>query len=337
MGVLIQDRDLAGVVGAAAVSILRGETLRNWWNSFPPVNLIDLPGSTPDVRLQYFFSTVPIDEVPTTVMGCIQRSVFRRRLAPGAPAESLSEWVGANFLAQCCWRNADGTPGGFQYRPALVLDQGGQSPPRRVEEDMPLRLAEIGVRYEWAVARLDLKDYMRAFPGHLGRFSRQLQWLNREAGYMMFHPNYFSSPYPRPEGWVDEYCFGYSVLPWQVMPTIAAYGAGRFHAAYKEYRFFLLEDGTVMADVIFLVAPRCERVFNILGFDPVFDTAAALNYLTFRRTRIIERTHFAVNHYAMGHHGRLHHILLAGMRRIWEETNWRVPARQPARSSASGR
>jgi hypothetical protein len=78
-------------------------------------------------------------------------------------------------------------------------------------------------------------------------------------------------------------------------------------------------------------------VFNILGFDPVFDTVAALNALTLGRTRIVERSHIAVDHYAMGHHARVHRDLLEGMRRIWEETNWQPGVRQMAGSSASER
>jgi hypothetical protein len=201
MSVLIDDRDFPALVGAAATAILRGQTLRDWWDSFPPVTLIELPGSTPDAFMQYFFSTLPIHDMPTTIMGCVQRSTFRRRAAAAAqPATSLPEWIANNFLRQCRWTNDDGTPGGFHYRAALVLDKSGRSLARRVDEDLELKLSDIGTRYEWAVARLDLKDYMRAFPGIVGKQSGRLQFMNREAGYMMFAPSFFSSPYPRPEG-----------------------------------------------------------------------------------------------------------------------------------------
>jgi hypothetical protein len=335
MAVLIADNDFAGVTGAAAAAIVRGEMLREWWNAFPPVTLIDLPGCRPDAHMQYFFSDLLLDDAPATIMGCVQRSRFPRRAPADGPPTSLGEWIGANFLRQCRWTNRDGTPGGFHYRPVLVLDRGPETMPRRVDENFDLRLNEVGARYEWAVLRLDLKDYIRALPWPLGNLSRWLQWLNREAGYLMFHPNYFSTPYPRPTGCVDEYCFGYAVVPWVVRPTIAAYGAGRFYSAYKEYRFFLEKDGTVSIDVLFLVAPRCTRVFNVLGFDPIFHTVSALDLITLRSTKIAERAHFAVNHYAMGHHGRVHTNLLDGMRAIWEQTNWTIPAARPLDASAA--
>ncbi|MEZ5399892.1 MAG: hypothetical protein R2729_09485 [Bryobacteraceae bacterium] len=325
MAVLIEDRDFPLLVKAAGVALERGQTLLRWWNAFPPVELIELPGSREGCRMQYFFSELPIGGKPTTVMGCVQRSTFVRRASGSLPPASLSRWVSENFLQKCRWISPDGTPGGFHYRPAMVLDRG-ETAPRRVDEDLPLTLAEIGPRYQWAVVRLDLKDYMRSFPV-VGKFHRWVQFMNREAGYLLFHPDFFSSPYPRPDGWVDEYCFGYSVVPWQVMPTPAAYGAGRFHSAYKDYRFYLLEDGSVAIDVLFLVAPRCERVLNMAGFDPVLGTVRLIDALTLGRTSIRERAHYAVNHYAIGHHGRVHHNLLNGMRRIWEETNWQ-PQRQ---------
>lgn len=315
---------------------MRGNELRGWWNSFPEVALEDLPGSRPESRMQCFFSTIPIDGVPTTVSGCFQTSTFARHAAPGQPPVSLAEWVSANFLLKARWVNRDGTRGGFLYRPVLVLDPDSRTGVRLVDEDLNLKLCEVGTRYTWAVVRLDLLDYMRALP-IIGKYNRFLEPLNREAGYMVLHPDYFHSPYPRPAGCVEEYCFAYSVSPWTVLPTIAAYGPGRFHAAFKQFRFYLMEDGTVAIEVLFVVAPRCHRVFNILGFDPVFHTVAVLDWLTLKRTNIVDRAHAAVDHYAMGHHARVHEHVLSGMRRIWEETNWQPAAPQFTSSSSSGR
>jgi len=336
MAVLIRDPEFSGVAGAIATGILRGNRLRDWWNAFPPVDLRELPGSKPESRLQYFFSELPIDDVPTTISGCLQTSTFTRRATNAEPPVSLADWVSNNFLRQARWTNPDGTRGGFLYRPVMVLEAGSNEGAHRVDEDMDLKLGEIGTRYAWAVVRLDLLDYMKAIPV-IGRYNRVLETLNREAGYMVIHPNFFHTPYPPPAGCVEEYCFAYSVSPWTVMPTIAAYGPGRFYAAFKQFRFYLMDDGTVAIEVLFLVAPRCQHVFNILGFDPVFHTVSAVDILTLRRTRVTERSHFAVDHYAMGHHARVHENLLNGMRRIWEETNWQPGDRQPASNSSSGR
>ena len=329
MSLLIQDQDFSGVAGAVATGILRGNILRTWWNSFPPVNLMDLPGSKPESRMQYFFSELPIDDVPTSIMGCLQTSTFQRRPLRGQPSVSLAEWVGTNFLRRARWTNSDGTEGGFQYRPVMVLDPDSNVGVRRVEPDLDLQIADVGTRYTWAAVRLDLLDYMRAVPV-IGKHNRLLEPLNREAGYMVLHPDFFHTPYPQPAGCVEEFCFAYTVSPWTVLPTIAAYGPGRFFSAFKQFRFFLLEDGRVAVEVLFLVAPRCHRVFNIFGFDPVFHTVAALNVLTLGLTKIVERAHAGVDHYAMGHHARVHENVLNGMRRIWEETNWQPRrVRQP--------
>jgi hypothetical protein len=323
MGLLIQEADFAGVARAATIAILRGLTLREWWADCRPEVMTELPDSMPGARMQYFLSELEIDETPTTLSGCFQTSTFPRRAAAGQPPVSLAEWVRENFLMRARWRNPDGSRSGFGYHPVMVLDDDGV---RLVDEDLQLRISEVGARYKWAAVRLDLYDYMRALP-HVGRFNKLLQPLNKEAGYIVLHPAFFESPHPPPPGCVEEVTFAYSVAPWTVMPTIAAYGPGRFHAAFKQFRFYLMEDGTVSIEVLFLVTPRCPRVFNIVGVDPVFDTVRLLDALTLRRTRINERAHAGVDHFAMGHHARIHHNLLAGMRHVWEDTNWQPAGR----------
>jgi hypothetical protein len=286
--------------------------------------------------MQHFFCTLSIDGVSTSANGCLQTSRFERRAAGTQPAVSLADWVSANFLQKCRWTNSDGTRGGFLYRPVLVMERNGAARVRRVDEDLDLKLREIGSRYSWAAVRLDVLDFMRAFPV-IGNYNRILQPFNREAGYMVMHPHFFQSRHPSPGGCVEEYCFGYSVAPWKVLPTIAAYGPGRFHSAFKQFRFCLLQDATVSIEVLFVVVPRCRRVLDILGIDPYFDTVRLLNVLTLGQTNIVESARIGVDHYAIGHHARVHRNLLSGMRRIWEETNWQPAAVQPAGSSSSGR
>lgn len=335
MAVLIRDEDFGGVAGAAAAGVLRGHTLREWWNSFPGIAYEELADSRPDARMRAFYTEIPIDDQPMSAMGCLQLSTFERRAAPGAEPVSLAGWVAENFLRRARWENADGTRGGFLYRPALLLLGGEHGEVRRAEDDLEVRVSDAGTRYRGMVLRLDLLDYMRAIPV-LGKYNRWLEPLNREAGYMVLHEDYLQTAHPAPEGCVEQYCFGYSVSPWTVMPTPAAYGPGRFHSAYKQFRFFLLEDGRVQIEVLFIVAPRCTKVLNILGVDPVFGSARVIDWLTLGKLGVLERAQTGVNHYAMGHHARVHDHLLCGMRSIWEETNWQAVGRQMASSSSSG-
>jgi len=331
MSILIQDRDFQAVANAAGVGIARGEAMAAWWNSFPKLHLHDLPGSNPNERMQSFFGTMPIEGKTTDFMGCIQSARFSRRAAAGQPTVSLAKWVKDNFLQKCRWTNPDGTRGGFLYRPVLVKDRDDSGMPRRVDENFDLKIGEIGSRYAWAAVRLDVLDYIKAFP-YVGAFSKYLEWLNREAGYMVLHPNFFHSPYPKPERCVEDCCFAYSVSPWTVEPTITAYGPGRFHSAFKQFRFFLLEDGTVVVEVLFLVAPRCEQVLSIFGIDPFFDTTRMMDLFTLGLAGFTKEAKESVSAYAIGHHARVHNNLLQGMRSIWERTNW-----QPASASSESR
>ncbi len=286
MSTLIQDRDFPGVSTAISRGIDRGRVLRDWWNTSPRVEMLELAGSRPDSRMRCFFSEARIDGAITPLSGCFQTSTFAHRAASGAPAVGLAEWVGANFLRSASWADAKGRPTGFRYRPAVVSDLGKDFEPHRVDENLPLRLDEIGAKYEWAVVRLDLHDYMKAIPG-MENIYHLMDALNREAGYMVIHSDFFGTPHPAPDGCVEEYTFAYSVSPWTVMPTPAAYGPGRFHSAFKQFRFFLMDDGSVSVEVLFLVAPQCRKMMNFLGFDPVFHTVGAIDALTFRAGKLV--------------------------------------------------
>lgn len=335
MAVLIRDKDFSGVAGAVTAGIIRGNTLRTWWNTFPEVELRDLPGTRPESRLQYFFSELPIDEVPTTISGCVQVSTYRRKAGSDQPPVSLADWAANNFLSKARWVNPNGRRGGILYRPVLICDK--KTGIERVDENFDLKIADVGTRFEWACMRIDLLDYMKALPHPISKAYQLFEPMNREAGYVVIHPDFFETPYPAPEGCVEDFCFAYSVSPWTVLPTIAAYGPGRFYTAFKQFRFFLMEDGSVAVEVLFLVAPRCYKVFNILGFDPIFHTVDAYDWLTRKRTKVQDSAHFGVNKYAMGHHARVHENLLDGMREIWENTNWQPARRQAETRLSSGR
>ncbi len=327
---LLAEGHVAKVTAAAGTAIQRGRQLLQWWNAGPRPQFVDLePRSPPGVRMQAFFSTLALEGATMSVMGCLQTSSFvPKPTAPVRPPGSLRQQVLSSFIEASHWTNRDGELGGFLYRPLLVKDSGHDNAlaVRLVAPDHPVKISKVGSRYEWALLRLDVLDYARAFRT-MGRYQRFFKRFIHEAGYLVFHPVFFESPHPAPAGGALEVCFGYAVVPWVVVPTFLAYGPGRFYAAFKQYRFFLLEDGSVTIEVALVVAPRTERVLNIFGRDPIYGTVNFLDALTFRRTRIQQIAHKWIDLYGLGHHARVHRDFLYGMRGIWEGANWqRAPA-----------
>jgi hypothetical protein len=328
MSFLLPENEVAGLLAAAEGSIPRGKQLLTWWNGPPPPMSV-IPSRYPDVEMQAFFEDIPLDGRTISGMGVLQTSWFPRlALGPEFRPASLRQWVRENFIQDACRPGPDGKLSGLRYRPVMVRDAGA-SVARRVESDLKVRLADLGSRYDWELFRLDLVDYARALPipDRIGRFLRHFV---TEAGYVLYHPFASTSPRPIPAGAIEQACFGYTVVPWSARKTILAYGPGRFHAALKQYRAFLMNDGSVLVEVVFIVTPRSQHILDIGGIDPVYGLASIVDKLTFRNGAVLQRAHRAIDHYAMGHHGRVHVNLLEGLRDVLQGSNW-----QPDASSAA--
>jgi hypothetical protein len=323
MGPLVAEKDVAAVAAAVDLGIYRGNQLLNWWTASRP-DLVELnAGLKNDGTSQCFFTTMELEGKQSSVMGCLQAAVYQLRTGGNAAqaGAALRDWLGRHFLQQATWDSANGLPGGFLYRPALVRDAGADSA-RAVEPDAPIGICDIGTRYQWAALRLDVLDYMKAFPPRIARYDRWLRRFNNEAGYMIFHPAFFVPPTSPPAGFREVFCFGYTVAPWMIVPTFVAFGAGRFYSAMKQYRFFVHDNGSLKIEIAFIVAPRTQKIMNFGGWDPVYSTVGILDRLTLRRTGIVQRAHDTIDHYAMGHHVRVHQNLLDGLLHRLEEMGW---------------
>ncbi|HKW99056.1 MAG TPA: hypothetical protein VJN43_15050 [Bryobacteraceae bacterium] len=336
MASLLADKDVTAVSAAVEVGILRGRQLLNWWTASRPALVQFNAGLIHDGTSHCFFTNMELEGKPSSVMGCLQTAAYHRsdKTNAAAAGAALREWLGTRFLRETNWTGADGLPGGFLYRPALVRDLGAPAA-RAVEPDTLIGISEIGTRYEWAALRLDVLDYMKAFPPRIGRYDRWLRRFNNEAGYMIFHPAYFVSPTSPPAGVQELFCFGYAVAPWIITPTFVAFGAGRFYSAMKQYRFYMNEDGALKIEIAFIVAPRTQKIMNFGGWDPVYGTVGFIDLLTLRLTKIVLRAHDAIDHYAMGHHVRVHQNMLDGLLGVLQGMGWEPGATSPESVPAS--
>ncbi|MBS1859153.1 MAG: hypothetical protein JST11_27515 [Acidobacteria bacterium] len=312
---LLTQQQGAEVASATETGIRRGMELLDWWNRVKRPALDPLPAGLPaGAEAASFFSTLTLDGRPSSVMGCAQRAVFERAPGSARPGAAVADWVNANFIQKTHWTNPNGLPGGFLYRVAVARPVGGTA--QTVDEELAVDLRDIGSRYEWVTARLDVLDYIKAFRS-IGRFDRWLRPLNKETGYMTFHPAFSESPDPVPPGCTELVRFGYAVVPLTVFPTFVAYGPGRFYSAMKQYRILIHENGAVEIRILFVVAPRIDKVMNFRGWDPVFGTVGLLDALTLRQTGIVTRAQDFIGRFGLTHHARVHHALLEGLRPVW--------------------
>jgi hypothetical protein len=314
---LLKDEHAAPVAKAAETAIRRGGELLDWWNSARPT-MAPIKHNHPDVTMEAFFHPMRVEGAERPGMGCLQTTRFHRSpLADSRPPVDLREWLLENAVKECYRPSRLGR--GFLYRPLLVKRADGFV--ERFPAGLSVRMADIGQEFQWAVLRLDMPDYARAFP--LPEFlCRFMKLFMTESGSVVFHPQFFRSGRPPVPGAVASVCFGYGVVPWKISPTILGFGPGRFFSAFKQYRVCLMEDSSVLVEVVFVVCPRSEMILDIGGLDPVYGTVRLLNALTFKRTRIEPKVHMAIDSYAMGHHGRVHVNMLEGLRDLFEATNW---------------
>lgn len=329
---LLNEEHVGAVTEAAETAIRRGGDLLRWWNQAQP-GLIPIRHSFRDVTMQAFFETIPVEGVAKLGMGCLQTSTFRR--GPGVESREptvLRSWIMQNAVRECYRPNR----GGFLYQPLLARGAGPEGEVQRLPQGPAVSLTELCGKYNWVVQRLDLPDYAYALP-----FSRALTRLMRpflkESGSVVFHRSFCESLRPPVRGAREQVTFGYAVVPWRIDPTILGFGPGRFYAAFKQYRVCLMEDDSILVEIVFVVCPRSEKILDIGGLDPVYGTVGLLDALTLRRGSMLQGAHKAIDQYAMGHHGRVHVNMLEGMREIWEGTNWITQGVALGRNRAEGK
>jgi len=122
--------------------------------------------------------------------------------------------------------------GGFLYQPLLARRAGPEGPVERLPQGPPVRLLDVGQKYEWVVQRLDLPDHALALPFRRS-ITRLMRPFLKESGSVVFGPTLCDSPRVPMAGALAQVTFGYAVVPWRIDPTILGFGPGRFFSAVK--------------------------------------------------------------------------------------------------------
>lgn len=297
--------------------------LVDWWRAKKAAGqlatrTLDLPRNK-SISITRFFDAMPTEDGKTvTAMGCSWKSRFSLREAEGEP-EPMHRSIGRHFFRRALWKNSDGLPGGFHFIPlnyrSLNGDGDGSFAP-----GAPVELGDLGSKYEWLILNAVVNDFFRNSPGPpMPTF--MLKKMPVMASYILMHKEYLTPFDPAPADAIADYTCGYSFLPVPVTKNIFGYGPGKFKAAFKQFRWTLLPNSEVEIEMLFLAAPRSEKLLDLGGFDPVYGIIDLLNKLTLNRG-FGKWAHGKLDDFQLQVHARVYQSLLEGMKDSWTKRNW---------------
>jgi hypothetical protein len=329
------DAEAAGAVKVkylaenAAIAIREAAEVTAWWKERSSRRDLEMfvlqPRDVPSLELHTFFSTMTLAGQATSVVGCQWRSVYRPTSGEAAAADhsGLAPFIRENFFRLCQQRRPGGAWGGFLYDPVLCQPYSGEAvaPAAADPRTVPVPLSTIGTRYQWAVYACDVFDFFRWLPG-MKPLAGMTEKLVRVSAYDLIHEDYSEDLLAPEESALAKVCFGYSFLPCPVVPNFFGWGPGQFRSAIKQFRFAVLPNGSLEVRMLFIAAPRSEKVVNFWGFDPVYTSIKLANALTFGAFDITRRGHDFNDKLFMAHHGRVYQALIEGMKATWVAQDW---------------
>lgn len=298
-----------------------GELLRWWEGRKAKGDLVEHTLPMPNsefITISAFFDRTISDGKEVPAMGCTWKSRFRLEQVTGGPVTMAAD-IGQNFFRRSRWQNPDGLPGGFHFIPLNYrnLDNAGDG---SFSSDDPVELGSIGSKYDWLICNAVVHDFFRNSPGpKMPTFL--LRRMPVMASYILMHKDYLKPYDPAPTAAVSDFTIGYSFLPVAVSKNIFGYGPGKFKAAFKQFRWTLMPNSEVEISMMFLVAPRSEKILDLGGFDPVYTLVNILNILTLN-LGFGKWAHDKLDDMQLGVHARVYQSLVEGMKDMWTNRNW---------------
>jgi hypothetical protein len=298
-------------------ALTEGRELEQWYRTgesslqFFPLTLkgnYKLPN-----RATGFFSTVSIGGTPRDVMGCRQDVELGKLTSPQGPV-LLKEFVLGHFQRLGNWKYPDGTLGGFTFEKTLHKTVAGEVGKfADAEQQGPVDLRELGSKYAWLLLTVHIHDFVMK----MGPIEKRIP----EAAYVAPNPQFIHVvENPSPE-LVQEVSIGYPFVDVAPHKNIFGFGPGKFGAAVKLFSFFLTRAGDVRVRMVFIAAPRSQKVFDFgVGVpDPIYGFASLMKYLTLGLFNP-QMVHDRMDKQMLSLHCEVHQTLMDGMASVW--TNW---------------
>ena len=297
-------------------AIRDGLQLERWWREWER----DLPLFPLDLKRKYrlpnkaegFFSSLPINGVTRSVMGCRQEVEFARLTGANAP-ERLRNFVLGEFLKRAHWTYEDGAPGGFTFEKSLYKTAEGQYGAfpefQRLE---PVDWRELGRQYAWTLLTVHLHDFVVK----MGPWKKRI----REAAYVVPHPDFVHVVENPSKEIVAEVSIGYPFVDVAPFPNLFGFGPGKFGVAVKLFSFLLTPKNEIRVRMLFAAAPRAQRVFDFGRSipDPVYGGAELLRYLSLGLVKP-EAIHDRMDAQMLALHCQVHQTLMDGLEKVWND------------------
>lgn len=172
---------------------------------------------------------------------------------------------------------------GFSQHYYKLRETGEIGKFRHYEAASIIDLREIGTKYEWIVLKVRIFNFnlnLRL----IGSDEAQLVIPLVEESYLVVSRDFvFDDDAPAPDV-VGRYGFGYAFIR-NPDTGFLAYGPGEFNAAIEMVRFSLHTDGTIRAQLVFVVN-RPEKILNVT-IDPVDWSFRIADFFSFGMTKTI--------------------------------------------------
>ena len=257
-----------------------------------------------------FFETVSINGAPRSVMGCRQ-DVELGRVSTGDGARLLREFVLGNFQRLGNWKYDDGAMGGFTFEKTLhQITGGGVERFPETNRQGPVDWRDLGSKYEWVLLTVHIHDFVMK----MGPIEKRIP----ESAYVVPHPDFVHViENPSPE-YALEVSIGYPFVDVAPHSNIFGFGPGKFGAGVKLFSFFLTHTGEVRVRMVFIAAPRSQKVFDFGKNipDPIYGGAKLLGLLTLGLANP-QAVHDRMDKQMLSLHCQVHQTLMDGMEKVW--------------------
>jgi hypothetical protein len=258
-----------------------GLTLKRWWERTDASNgyneRFDLTRAFHQSYTSFgFFDQAEVYGRPMPVMGVVDDMLYdqpKHASKRTLPAE-LREFVLHYFLRISSFQEPQATfeahPKrlGFGYSQVYYkLRQSGFIGKFPESQEFAISdLRELGAKYQWIVAKVQLFDFNLALSPWGSQAPEVVVPLN-EQSYLVLTADFITNRETSQAGVRAEYGFGYAFLTENGDPGVLAYGPGHFDAAFKLIEFRMLDSGEIRVHMAF-AANRPRRLLN-LSLNPV--------------------------------------------------------------------
>jgi hypothetical protein len=257
-----------------------------------------------------FFGYIEIDGRTRSVMGCRQRILIDAAVDEKSVADA-HEFVMRDFLARANWTYPSGQQGGFSISKSICALADGSIAVFAPEDSLgPVDWRELNSIYNWVMLTINLHDFVF----ELGSIRRQI----RQAVCVVQHPAFCAANVKMGETTRYRTSVGYTFVPYAPLKNYFGFGPGKFGAAVKVYTFEVTADRQFSVEMLFVTAPRCEKVFDFgRGVpDPVYGGARLMEKLSFG-TWSSRPFRDWLDSKMLAQHCRVHQALIEGTARNW--------------------